>query len=226
MTDVPPTAALADALVRLTRPVRCAPATLAPLFPTPPLMGPAVPVTHLGSVDVILESIDAAPEGGVLVVDNGARTDESCVGDLVVLEAKQAGLAAVIIWGLHRDTAQLRDIGLPVFSTGAMPLGPTRVPSGGDPMRSATLGGVRVMPGDMVAADDDGVLVLAHDEVDQVVALARDIAEIEARQAARMRGGESLRSQLDFDGYLERRRDDPGYSLREHLASGAGAIET
>jgi regulator of RNase E activity RraA len=42
--------------------------------------------------------------GDVLVVDNGGRLDEACVGDLVALEAKHAGVAGIAIWGLHRDT--------------------------------------------------------------------------------------------------------------------------
>jgi len=52
----------------------------------------------------------------VLVVDNGGRADEACVGDLVVLEAQAAGLGGVVMWGLHRDTPEVTQIGLPVFS--------------------------------------------------------------------------------------------------------------
>lgn len=40
------------------------------------------------------------------MVDNGGRLDESCVDDLVVLEARAAGLEGLVIWGLHRDTAE------------------------------------------------------------------------------------------------------------------------
>jgi regulator of RNase E activity RraA len=54
----------------------------------------------------------------VLVVDNGGRADEACVGDLVVLEAQAAGLGGVVMWGLHRDTPEVTQIGLPVFSYG------------------------------------------------------------------------------------------------------------
>ena len=43
----------------------------------------------------------AAP-GDVLVVDNGGRLDEACVGDLVALEAQAAGVEGMVIWGLHR----------------------------------------------------------------------------------------------------------------------------
>jgi regulator of RNase E activity RraA len=59
----------------------------------------------------------------VLVVDNGGLLDEACVGDLVALEAHAAGMEGMVIWGLHRDTADIRAIGLPVFSLGAIPTG-------------------------------------------------------------------------------------------------------
>jgi len=54
------------------------------------------------------------------VVDNGGRLDESCVGDLVVHEADTAGLAGIVIWGLHRDTTDIQTIGLPVWSNVAL----------------------------------------------------------------------------------------------------------
>src|SRR6184192_3369929 len=77
----------------------------------------------------------------VLVVDNGGRLDESCVGDLVALEVQAAGLEGNVIWGLHRDTADIRAIGLPVFSLGAIPTGPQRLDvSPEDALESAVVG--------------------------------------------------------------------------------------
>ena len=62
----------------------------------------------------------------MLVIDNDGRLDEGCIGDLVALECAAAGIAAVVVWGLHRDTAELRRIGLPVFSLGTLSAGPRR----------------------------------------------------------------------------------------------------
>ena len=174
---------------------------------------------------MLLETIDDAAPGDVLVIDNGGRLDEACIGDLMVLEAERAGLAAMVVWGLHRDTAQLREIGLPVFSLGACPYGPRRVPPAGRRMRTAFLDGIAVTEADHVFADDDGVLVVASDRVDEVVELARQIQRTETAQADRMRAGTSLRRQLDFAGYRERQASDPELTLRRHLQERGGAIE-
>ncbi|MGV3733601.1 MAG: RraA family protein [Microcella sp.] len=226
MTDTAPaTAALADACVRLGVPLRVGPASLRPIAPHAPLAGPAMPVTHAGSVDVFLEAIDDAPPGAVLVVDNGGRDDEACVGDLVTLEAREAGLAGIIIWGRHRDTAQLVEIGLPVHSRGALPPGPRRVPPAGRAMRTAWLDGVEVTADDTIAADEDGVLVIPTGDWSRVAEVAREIQQVEKAQADRMRAGASLRAQLDFAGYRARQATEPDLSLRRYLAERGGAIE-
>ena len=220
-----PTAALADACVRLGLPLRLAPAGVIPLLPGRPFSGPARAITHLGSVDVLLASIEGAEPGSVLVVDNGGRDDEACLGDLMVLEAREAGFAGIVVWGRHRDTAQLREIGLPLHSTGAYSAGPRRVPPAGAPMRSAFLDGVAVSDDDLVTGDDDGVIFLARDRADEVIAAAVQIVATETAQADRMRGGTSLRAQLDFAGFLAKQAVDPAMTLRRHLAEHGGAIE-
>jgi regulator of RNase E activity RraA len=223
---VPATAAIADAAVRLGIAVGTAPVGLIALLPGRPFAGPAAPVTHLGSVDVLLETIDDAPAGAVLVVDNGGRDDEACVGDLMLLEAASAGMAGAVIWGRHRDTAQLREIGLPVFSRGAHPLGPRRVPPAGTAMRSAFLDGIAVTSAHWIVADDDGVLVLDATDRDALYAEAARIQSVEGAQAERMRSGSSLRDQLDFARYRQMQAEDPSLTLRRYLTETGGAIET
>ena len=86
-----------------------------------------LPKCHAKGAECELEAFETAAPGDVLVVDNGGLLDEACVGDLVALEAHAAGMEGMVIWVLHRDTADIRAIGLPVFSLGAIPTGPLRL---------------------------------------------------------------------------------------------------
>ncbi len=220
------TAHLADACVRAGVPVRCGPAALRPVLPGGRAAGRVCPARHVGSVDVFLEAFEGAGPGDVLVVDNGGRLDEACVGDLVALEAQAAGLAGLVIWGLHRDTADIRAIGLPVFSLGELPAGPLRLGDRApDALDSARIGDWIVGRADLVLGDDDGVLFLPADHADEVVEQAEAIRDAERRQAERIRSGTPLRQQLRFESYLARRREDPALTFRDHLRAIGGAIE-
>src|SRR5918996_737975 len=172
--------------------------------------------------DVIVDTAGRRP----LVVDNGGRLDEACVGDLVALEAQAAGLEGLVIWGLHRDTADIQAIGLPVFSLGAIPTGPQRLdvrPQ--DALESATVGDWTVGREDLVLGDDDGVLFVPAARAVDVFTLAETIRDTERRQAERIRAGVSLRSQVRFDTYLAQRQQTPSLTFRDHLRAVGGAIE-
>jgi regulator of RNase E activity RraA len=222
-----PTAAVADALIRLGQPIRSAPPSVRRLVPGEPVVGRAVPVRHFGSVDVFLEVLERASDTGVLVIDNGGRADEACIGDLTVAEVKLAGLAGIILWGFHRDESAVREIGLPVWSLGALPAGPRSARERvANPFSHAMVGDERVTPTDIVLADDDGVLFLADNRWPEVSRLAAEILGTEGSQAADIAAGASLRQQLRFDEYLERRAADPNYTFRRHLSERGGAIET
>jgi len=217
---------IADAALRLKIPLRICPPGIRPVASNQRLAGPALPVRHFGSVDVFLEAMQNAQSGDVLVIDNGGRLDEGCIGDLTALEAKNCGLAGIIVWGAHRDTPELRQIGLPIFSYGSCPSGPQRLdPRDLSALRSARFGDFLVEPGDVVFADDDGCLFVATEIMDDLLRVAHEIWQRERRQAEAIKRGHSLREQLDFAQYLERRAADPSYTFRKHLRKISGAIE-
>jgi 4-hydroxy-4-methyl-2-oxoglutarate aldolase len=220
------TAHVADACVRVDVPVRCAPAGMRPLAAGTRVAGRVLPARHAGSVDVFLEALENAREGDVLVVDNGGRTDQACIGDLVVAEARATGLAGLLVWGLHRDTADILAIGLPVFSLGTIPTGPLELaPRDPQALMSARVGEHTVSTGDVVHADDDGAVFLADDRVAEILDVAEAIRDTERRQAERIRGGDTLRQQVEFASFLENRRRNANLTFREHLRTVGGAIE-
>jgi 4-hydroxy-4-methyl-2-oxoglutarate aldolase len=209
---------LADGCLRTGIPIRFAPTGLRPLLGNMRCAGRARPVRHVGSIDIFFQALEGAAPGEILVIDNGGRLDEACIGDIVALEAEAAGIAGFVIWGLHRDSKELGEIGFPIFSLGALPTGPQRLhvrPP--DVFSRAMIGPHAITAGDVVAADANGVLFLPEDRLGDIVAAAVAYRETEARQLKAMREGRSYRSQVRFSEYLSRREREPGYGFRQHL---------
>jgi predicted Zn-dependent peptidase len=93
-------------------------------------------------------------------------------------EARHAGLSGIVIWGLHRDSPELRGIRLPVYSQGALPAGPQRLdPQEPDALTVARFGRHTITGDDFVLADDDGVLFLPLDHAADIAKLATGIRD-------------------------------------------------
>jgi len=217
---------ICDACLRLGIPYDVPEIGLRPIRPGLRLAGRVLPVHHYGSVDVFLEAFGSAAPGDVLVVDNADRTDEACIGDLTVLEAKLAGLGGMVVWGRHRDSAELASIDFPVFTCGTCPSGPRRLdPRLPDALTSAAVGPLLVDASYFVAGGDDGVVFGPLEQAERILAAAAKIAATERAQADAIRSGRSLREQLRFSEYLDARARDASFTLRMHLKKVGGAIE-
>lgn len=134
--------------------------------------GPALTVKARPGDNLMLHrAIDLAEPGDVIVVDAGGALDTAIIGEMMLGWAARRGVAAVVVDGAVRDAAQLGDMEIGVWARGITPAGPWQDGPGeiGTPI---ACGGQAVLPGDLVMADEDGVVVVPMADAAQVIAAA------------------------------------------------------
>ena len=136
--------------------------------------------------------IDDVAPGSVIVLDNGGREDATVWGDILTEIAHRRGVAGTVIDGINRDKQLCLSLAYPVFSRESwMRTGKDRVQVEvtGCPVN---IGGARVAPGDILKGDSDGVVVIAKEHEEAVLATAEEIHEAEERIRAAARTGMRL----------------------------------
>jgi 4-hydroxy-4-methyl-2-oxoglutarate aldolase len=128
--------------------------------------GPALVVAVSRDDNRPMRDVAAArpARGTVLVVAGGGESRTACMGDLVARELVSLGIAGVVTDGLVRDSAEVRGLPIAVWCRGTTPAA-SRKDGPGEVGGAVTIGGVVVRDGDLVIADDDGVVVWRADEV-------------------------------------------------------------
>ncbi|OIK05620.1 RraA family protein [Streptomyces monashensis] len=144
-----------------------------PLWGPPPrVAGPAFTVSCPPGDNLMLHAaIHRAAPGSVIVVESG-DLDHALAGGNVCAVARRNGVAAFVADGLIRDLGEVRELGFPVFARGIIPIPGAKkaVRPLNEPVRC---GGVRVEPGDVVVADEEGVVVVPHARAEELLPAAR-----------------------------------------------------
>ena len=209
------TAVISDVYDNLGQPPRTLDVNLFSVqSPMKPFAGPAYTITgqsHAwsdGSGDrVKLKAIDEMTPGVVPVWAGQDIRGVCCFGDLLAEAMKARGVAGVVVDGGVRDTAYLREMGLPLmtrYRTPSQSIGRWRVTGVQETvkMRGATQDWVEVSPGDLVVADDDGVALVPKELITEFADKARAWADKDQNARQDIKNGAYLLATLDKYGHL------------------------
>jgi regulator of RNase E activity RraA len=158
------------------------------------IAGPAVTVSaHEGGFAIVKMALHACGPGDVLVVSTRGPATRALWGGNLSLGAQRRGVAGLVIDGAVRDVHEISDLGFPVFATG--------VATGADPLYSPygevnvpiSCGGIPVHPGDVVVADEDGIVAVRPRDATAVIAAARAVVAGHEAVQPLLRAGEVTR---------------------------------
>lgn len=162
-----------------------------------PLCGLACTVrTYPGDNLMVHKSLDVAHPGDVVVVGASGGGSNAVLGDIVSTKAKHRGIAGFVVDGLIRDLPSIRPLGFPVYARGTTPMGPLhRGP--GEINYPIACGGVVVNPGDVVIADDAGVVVVPQQVAHELLNRLRSHRESNAAYLAAVERGQFSNAWVD-----------------------------
>jgi RraA family protein len=166
------------------------------------IAGPAFTVRAWPGDNLMLHrAVDMAEPGDIIVCDGGGGLDCALMGDLMLGHATARGIQGVVMDGAVRDIAELAQMKIGVWARGHTPAGPTKE-GPGEIGTTLACGGLSVAPGDLIVADEDGVVVVPRAEAAAVIATAEAHQAKETAITAAIRGaawdrgwvGETLRA--------------------------------
>ncbi|HEY2220571.1 4-carboxy-4-hydroxy-2-oxoadipate aldolase/oxaloacetate decarboxylase [Actinomycetospora sp.] len=187
-----------------------------------PELRPAWPGARIGGTAVtalcwpgdnlmIHVAVEQCRPGDVLVVATNSPSTDGLFGELFATALAHRGVRGVVLGCGVRDVAELRGMGFPAWSRAVSAQGSVKATAGAVNV-PVTVGGQVVSPGDVVVADDDGVMVVPRHDVDRALDASRARVEKETATRAAFEAGE-----LGLDRYgLRDRLKDSGISYVSH----------
>ena len=168
------------------------------------IAGPAVTVScQPGDNLMVHAAVEVCQPGDVLVVATTSPSTDGMLGELLATSLAAHGVVGAVIDGGVRDVADLRDMRFPVWARAISPQGTVKATAGSVNV-PIVCGGQPVHPGDVVVADDDGVVVVPREDADTVLAAARERAANEATKRARLSQGELSMDMYGLRDLLDR----------------------
>jgi len=200
---------LSDALDAVGRRGQVLPVGLHPLTVGSRAMGRAVTLQFAPSAtdganpyDDSISFIDALTAGSFVVIATDGSARSAFWGELFSAAALGHGAVGLVCDGAVRDTPKIIGLGFPVFARSRHPLdyrARMKIVASNAPV---VLAGVSVYPGDLIFADDDGVVVIPQEVEEQVLAQARARASAESTVLSELLAGDNLRTVWERHGIL------------------------
>ncbi len=165
------------------------------------LAGSAITVSsHPGDNLMTHAAVSVAQPGDVIIVSHTAPSTHGGFGDLLATSMQAIGVVAFLTDAAVRDTSDLREMGFPCWSQYISCQGAVKATPGSVnvPIR---FGETIVNPGDVVCADDDGVVVVARDEAEWALEMSNKRLENESATRARL---EAKEHGFDFYGLRDK----------------------
>jgi regulator of RNase E activity RraA len=163
------------------------------LWQVPRIAGTAVTVRCAGTDSTIIHyALGQLRPGDILVVDRAGDTRYAPVGGGVAFSAREAGARGIIIDGVATDISEIRDYGVPVWARGLSAVTTKRFYDNGEFGVPVSIGGVPVLPGDAILADENGILVLKADMIAAAAPRAIAMQEAEPPRLAEVAAGAKL----------------------------------
>lgn len=163
--------------------------------------GTAVTVlSHPGDNMMIHAAVEVCQPGDVLVVANTAPSTHGMFGDLLATSLMHRGVQGLVMDAGIRDLADLHEMGFPVWSRYVSCQGTVKATPGSVNV-PVSIGGIVINPGDVISADDDGVVVVPRAEADWALEKSQARIANEAATRAKLEAGELG---VDFYGLREK----------------------
>lgn len=188
-----PVANVSDCMTRMT----AGGARLRPMHKGGRLGGPALTVkARPGDNLMIHKALDLAQAGDVIVVDAGGDLTNSLFGELMLAYAESRRLGGVVLNGAVRDIDVISAGSFPIYAAGITHRGPYK-DGPGEINVPVAIDGMVIHPGDLVLGDADGLLCVPYDDVERVLAAAREKVAQEQTVIANIRAGKHDTSWVD-----------------------------
>jgi len=161
------------------------------------ISGPAVTLRLRPGDNLMLHKVlGLVQPGDVLVIDTCGCATYAVLGELIATAAFRAGLHGIVVDGAIRDIRELRENRFPIFHRYVVPsVGDKDGP--GEINYPICCGGVPVHPGDIIAGDENGVVVVPPDDAPQIILGARTKLAYEEKRKAAIEAGEIVKPEID-----------------------------